>query len=65
MFFREVQKLESKKHKTVSVLDGICRYISFQDAISIDWNLEEFAAKAKKSRPGIFGLLGKSLLIYL
>lgn len=50
--------LGKKKDEELSVIDGLCRYISFQDVVSIDWNLEEFAARAKKSRPGLFGLFG-------
>lgn len=46
------------KKGDVNVIDGLSRYISFLDAISIDWNLEEFAARAKKTRPGLFGLFG-------
>ena len=50
--------MAKKKGDDVDVVSGVNRYITFQDTVNMDWNLEEFAIRAKKTRPGLFGLFG-------
>jgi len=41
-----------------TVVDGVARYITFQDVISLDWNLDELKDAVKKFRPELFVLFG-------
>jgi hypothetical protein len=57
--------MDKNKAPVSTVVDGLSRYISFQDVTSLDWNLEELAARVKKSKPGLFQLFGNPISLLL
>jgi len=42
--------------EVVKVVDGILRYVPFQDLLNLDWNMEELAKRVKKMNPSFFTL---------
>jgi len=38
------------------VIDKVAHFIPYQDIFSIDWNLEDFAARVKKTQPAFFAI---------
>jgi len=41
---------------TTSVVDKVAHFVPYQDILNIDWNLEDFAARVKRTQPGIFAI---------
>ncbi|CAL8091140.1 unnamed protein product [Orchesella dallaii] len=39
-----------------TVLSKVAHFVPYQDILNIDWNLEDFAARVKKTQPGIFAI---------
>lgn len=47
------------KPEIINVVNGISRYITFQDVTSIDWNMDDFAIRVKKTKPELFAMFGE------
>ncbi len=47
------------------VVDKVAHFIPYQDILSIDWNLEDFAARVKKTNSGVFAVSGKGISILI
>lgn len=53
-----VKKDKQQSSGQAQVVDKVAHFVPYQDILAIDWNLEDFAARVKKTQPGIFAIFG-------